>query len=90
MLNIQNIKNLTDLRLNPAMVAKLAKTSQQPVYIFNRSKPTSVILDIKKYQELIEKIENLVDSLEIKNLKKKSKKSDFLTNQQLKKQLGIK
>jgi len=89
MLNLQNIKSLTDLRLNPGLVTKLAQKSQQPIYIFNRSKPTSVLLDIKKYQELMEQITDLLDLVEVKRLKRKSKKRDFLSNKQLKKQLNI-
>ena len=41
MLNTQYIKSLTDLRLDPAKITRLASESDNPVYIFNRGKPVS-------------------------------------------------
>lgn len=74
MLNTQNIKSLTDLRLDPTKVTQLAQDSDNPVYIFNRGKPVSVILDIKHYEELTEKLEDALDALEMKKIEKNSKK----------------
>ena len=80
MLNTQFIKNLTDLRLDPAKITKLAERTGSPVYIFNRSKPVSVLLNIKLYQELIDKLEDALDSLEMREFEKKSKKSTEWTS----------
>jgi len=75
MLDTQYIKNLTDLRLDPAGIIKLTKQSDNPVYIFNRGKPVSVILDVKIYEEMVDRLEDTMDALEMrefeKNLRKK-------------------
>ena len=66
MVDIQHIKNLTDLRLDPAGIIKLAKQSNNPVYIFDRGKPTGVMLDITIYEEMVDKLEDTLDALEMK------------------------
>ena len=88
MLNTQTIKSLTDLRTNPAAITQLAK-DEGPVYIFNRSKPISVLMDLEDYEDLIDRLEDALDAIEIKKLKKSSKKSDFVSLDELKKDLGI-
>jgi len=84
MLDIQNIKNLTDLRLNPAEVIQLAKQSDNPVYIFDRGKPASVMLDVKVYEEMVDKLEDALDALEMREFEKKpKKKSEWITHEKL-------
>lgn len=88
MLDTQYIKNLTDLRLNPAEIIKLAKQSDNPVYIFNRGKPVSVMLDIKIYEEMVDQLEDVMDALEMKEFEKKpKKKTDWITHEKLIKKL---
>jgi len=88
MLDTQYIKNLTDLRLNPAGIIKLTKQSDNPVYIFNRGKPVSVMLDIKIYEEMVDQLEDAMDALEMKEFEKKpKKKSEWITHEQLIKKL---
>jgi prevent-host-death family protein len=89
MLNTQFIKSLTDLRSDPAHIAKLAQESENPVYILNRGKPVSVLLDVKAYEELIEKLEDALDSLEMKTFEKKTRKEKWITHDELKKKLKI-
>lgn len=89
MLNTQTIKSLTDLRLDPAGVIKLAENLAEPVYIFNRSKPLSVIMAIDEYENLIDRLDDALDTVEIKKIKKSSKKSDFVSLKYVKKELGI-
>lgn len=88
MLNTQQIKGLTDLRLNPAAIALLAK-QEGPVYIFNRSKPVSVLIDIEEYEDLVDRLEDALDAEEIKEMKKTAKKEDFVSWENLKKELGL-
>lgn len=88
MLNTQAIKSLTDLRSNPSAVIALAK-QVGPVYIFNRSKPTGVVLDIDEYGELVDWLDDVADAREIKRLKKKAKKSDFIAHEDLMRELGL-
>lgn len=70
MLNRNLVKSLTDLRADPAGISKLAQ-EEGPVYIFNRNKPISVVLDVKDYEELtnpaeVAKNEQLLKKLGIK------------------------
>jgi len=88
-LNIQAIKNLTDLRSDPAGVIKLAKDLAEPVYIFSRSKPLSVLMAIEEYEDLIDRLDDALDAVEIKEMKKSFKKSDFVSLEQVKKDLEI-
>ncbi|OGK24571.1 hypothetical protein A2954_00060 [Candidatus Roizmanbacteria bacterium RIFCSPLOWO2_01_FULL_37_12] len=90
MFNSQNIKSLTDLRLDPAKITKLASVSDNPVYILNRGKPVSVILDVKVYEELIEKLNDSLDALEMKKFEKKPKKiKDWISHDKLVKKLKL-
>jgi len=88
MLNTQFIKSLTDLRSDPAQITKLAQESDNPVYIFNRGKPVSVLMDIKAYEELVEKLEDALDGLEMKAFEKNEAKEDeWISHDELKKKL---
>ncbi len=90
MLNTQYIKNLTDLRLNPAEIIKLSKQSNNPVYIFDRGKPTSVMLDVKTYEEMVEKLEDALDTVEMKVFEKKPKaKKNWISHKNLIKKLNL-
>lgn len=91
MLNLQLIKSLTDLRLNPTSIAFLAQKTKEPVYIFNRNKPISVLLDVKSYEELIENLEDALDALEMREFEKRPKnKKDWTSHKKLLKKLNIK
>lgn len=91
MFNLQNIKNFSELRSNPAEVMRLAKDSEAPVYIFNRSKPVSVVLDIALYEALVDKLEDTMDALEVKKQEKQVKdKTEWISHDDLAKKLGIK
>ena len=84
MLNTQYIKNLTDLRLNPAEIIKLVQQSNNPIYIFNRGKPASVMIDVKTYEEMVDKLEDAMDALEMRELEKKpKKKTGWITHEKL-------
>lgn len=90
MLNTQFIKSLTDLRSDPAQIAKLARESDNPVYIFNRGKPVSVLMDVNAYEELVEKLEDALDSLEMRNFERKEGKEEkWISHDELKKNLKI-
>ncbi len=90
MLNTQFIKSLTDLRSDPAQIAQLARQSENPVYILNRGKPISVLMDVKAYEELVEKLEDALDSLEMKAFEKEETKDDeWISHEDLKKKLKI-
>ena len=89
MLNTQYIKSLTDLRLDPAKITRLASESDNPVYIFNRGKPVSVLLDVKLYEDMVERLEDALDSVEMKTFEKKSKsKKDWISHDELVKKIA--
>jgi len=90
MLNTQLIKSLTDLRSDPKRISKLAQESDNPVYILDRGKPVSVLMDVKAYEEMVEKLEDTLDSLEMKKFEKKKKKNnDWIKHSDLKRKLKI-
>ncbi len=91
MLNTKVIKGLTDLRSDPQGITQLAK-DEGPVYIFNRNKPISVVLDIDDYkaqEELIDKLQDAIDAAEIMEMKKTAKPSDFVPWEKIKKDLNL-
>ncbi len=88
MITAQTIKGMTDLRADPVGVAQLAKT-HGPVYILNRSTPTSVLLDVVDYEELMDRLQDAEDALEIVNTKSTIKQSDFISHGNLIKKLGL-
>lgn len=82
------LKSLTDLRSNPLLVAQLA-ADEGPVYILNRNKPISVLMDVAKYEALLDRLEDALDVLEIKEMKKTAKPEDFIPWEIVKKRLGL-
>lgn len=82
------LKSLTDLRTNPLLISQLAR-DEGPVYILNRNKPISVILDVQEYEELLDQFQDALDIIEIKEMKKSAKPEDFIPWEQVKKKLGL-
>lgn len=90
MLNTNLIKSLTDLRNDPKRISKLAQESDNPVYILDRGKPVSVLMDVKAYEEMVEKLEDALDALEMKKFEKiETKKEEWISLVNLKKKLKI-
>lgn len=88
MITAQTIKGMTELRANPLKIAQLAK-SQGPVYILNRSLPTSVLLDVTDYENMVDRLQDTQDALEILKTKSTTKKTDFISHEKLVKKLGL-
>lgn len=82
MITSQTIKGFTDLRTDPMGIADLAK-SQGPVYILNRSTPVSVLLDVAEYEDMVERLQDALDTLEIAEMKKIAGKEDFVSHEEL-------
>jgi hypothetical protein len=88
MFNTQYFKSLTDLRLDPAKIIQLAKQSGNPIYIFNRGKPVSILLDIKVYEDMVERLENALDVVEMKAYKRRNNnRENWISHEQLVKKL---
>ncbi len=82
MLNTQSIKSFTDLRTNPAGVTRLAIDSG-PIYILNRNRPISVLLDVAQYERLIEELQDARDSRWLAKKEKSFKKTKGITSKQI-------
>lgn len=92
MLNTQVIKSFTDLRSNPAAIARLAREAGE-VCIVNRSRPELVITSVADYQakeELLDQLQDALDVIEIKELKKTTKPSDFIPLEKIEAEYGLK
>lgn len=67
-----NISTITELRFKTKDVLK--KATNEPVFLFNRSTPTSVLLSYKNYEELMSTMEDLYDSLRAEEYESSDKK----------------
>jgi len=63
MLRAENIKTITELREDPIEIFE--GSSKEPAYIFSRSKPVGVVMGIEKFNQLMEMVEDHIDSLEL-------------------------
>lgn len=85
-----NTKTVSDMRQDPIGLLKSVEKSQGPNYIFYRSTPKAVILNIKEYQELLEALEDYQDSLIAQQYEKEDKtKIKWLTAKEMRRQLGL-
>jgi antitoxin YefM len=61
-LDLENdIKPLSDFRANAALYVKQIKNSKRPIILTQHGKSTAVLLDVKEYQSLLNKIDVLQD-----------------------------
>ena len=57
----QDIKPLSEFRANTAALVKQVKETQRPLIITQHGKSSVVLMDVKEYQALLDKIEILQD-----------------------------
>ncbi len=57
----QDIKSLSDFRANAALYLQNIKKSRRPMVITQNGKSSAVVLDVKEYESLLEKVELLQD-----------------------------
>lgn len=88
MLNPAAIKTISDLRQNPLAILKDAKKLNEPIYLFYRSKPQGVIMDLKRYEELIELLQDYQDTWEIKQ--RLESETEWIPWEKVKKELNLK
>ena len=55
----QDIKPLSEFRANAAALVKHVKDTRRPLIITQHGKSTAVLLDVKEYQALLNRIELL-------------------------------
>lgn len=68
MINPRTIRTISDLRENPLEVLKSAEKLGEPIYLFYRSRPKGVVLDLEKFNTLMELVEDYMDALKIKEV----------------------
>lgn len=84
----QNTKTISDLRERPTEILKRLNSDYGPLYIFYRSKPNAVMLNISEYQKLLDIAEDYFDSLKAEEYEKENKaKIRWLTHKDLIKKL---
>jgi PHD/YefM family antitoxin component YafN of YafNO toxin-antitoxin module len=89
MLNLNTIRSITDLRINPGAIADLAR-DEGPVIIFDRSRPAGVFISPLQYTQMQEIIEDYYDSQKMTKAEKAPKKTqDWIPHDQLMKKLGL-
>lgn len=76
------LKSITDLRANPLLISQMASDTG-PVYILNRNKPVSILMGVEEYENMLDLLSDAKDAVEIKESKKTSKLSDFVTHDKL-------
>lgn len=85
-----NVKTVTDMRQNPAGLLREVDREDGPKYIFYRSTPKAVLLNLESYQKLLDLAEDYLDSLTAQEYEKENKKNvGWLSTQKLKKRLGL-
>lgn len=82
------LKSLTDLRSNPLFISQLAK-DEGPIYILNRNKPVSVLLDVMEYEALMEELLDSRDSLWLAGNENRFKKLKGLTAKEIAKRYNL-
>ncbi len=58
-----------------------------PQFVFKNNKPTAVLLDIRNYEKILERLEDFQDIRELEQLRKK--KLTFRPFADLRKELGV-
>jgi PHD/YefM family antitoxin component YafN of YafNO toxin-antitoxin module len=86
-----NIKTITDMRENALMLLKDLKKGNQPTIIFHHNSPKAVMLSVKKYNELMDMLEDYMDGELARKLEKeKSKKTDYIPFKKVLKEHNLK
>lgn len=86
----RNIKTITDLRKHPVELLKEVDEKDGPRYIFYRSTPKAVLLNLESYQKLIDLAEDYLDGLTAKEYENENKKGvGWTTLNNLKKKIGL-
>lgn len=88
--NKANVKTVTDMRQDPVGLLESVHDSDGPQYIFYRSSPQAVLLDLENYQKLLDLSEDYLDSLTAQEYEKENKKRiGWITSKKLRQKLGL-
>src|SRR3990172_3131434 len=59
----KNVRTITDMRERTSKLLKEVRSSGGPVYIFNRSDPQAVLLNVDEFKDLVDQLEDARDTL---------------------------
>lgn len=86
-----DIKTVTDLRENTLALLNGIQKRSRPTIIMHHNSPKAVMLSIKKYNQLVEAVEDYMDELTAMDLKKEPYNSkNYVDEKTALKELGIK
>lgn len=71
-----NVRTITDMRENALKLLKEARKVYGPLFIFYRSRPQAVLLNLAEYEKLRDLAEDYLDSLEAQKFEKKDKRKE--------------
>ena len=87
-INIENdIRSLSEFRANASNFLKQVRETKRPLVLTQHGKSTAVLVDVKEYQALIEKLELLE---EVQLAEKQVEEGKYLTNDQVEQRLTAK
>lgn len=67
---LPTLVSASDLQRDSARIIKLAKTGERPVVVVRNNRPQVAIWDVKKLQQVLDRIRALEEELLIRNLRK--------------------
>lgn len=86
----RNVKTITDMRERTLELLREVKRVRGPLYIFHRSQPKAVLIDIEEYEKLRDWLEDYFDSLKAQEYEKIDKrKVKWVSFEKLAKELGF-
>ena len=68
MITPDNTYSITDLKRKTRKILNQLKETNEPIYVMDRSTPTAVMVEVRSYSKLIERIEDLEDMREMENV----------------------
>lgn len=84
-----NTRTISDLREKTIELLKQLSSTYGPLYIFYRSRPSAVMLNIGEYQKLLEIAEDYFDALKAEEYEKEDKtRIKWLSHEELIKKLS--
>lgn len=88
MIDPNSISTISDLRFKTKEV--LNRAVKKPIFLFNRSKPTGVLLSLDKYEAILETLEDYQDTIDALILEKEDKsKVKWMSHEEVKKLLNV-
>ncbi len=83
-------KTVTDMREDPVGLLKQSNKSNNPLIMTYQNSPKSVLLSIKKYNEIMDLVEDYYDNILLEKHQKNTKSTDYIDENDVLNELGIK